>query len=654
MTPRVTLAAVGLVVLGLAPAAAAKQKPITGSAPKGYTVIALADNGRATTAVAKPKFKIAPPAKVVTLHLRDKSGGYAGPLVVGGKGSSVIVGVKAGTDAGKLRTKRGYFLTKVAKRSLEARRTARAKNGVPLGALKLGLVTVPATGKAGPGRDLDLDGLPGAFDVDDDGDLKIDNVDRPATASTHTTQFPDQLHPWWVINAGLEVSFILEDRGATQGAAGYALNVNAAGPFAGDDDFKKLQNTVMKDRGALLFGLPDANAELDCGGLSYCRAGGTGGAHSRTKKYPEQFDADGDGLGSMPPLTAGEITEGQDGLGTFSQFKPEDVFGIAPNAGDGEIASGDTFLRVGSGDARYPLSLNTVFETVPAISGWGSHGTGAQGINYPTLRGGAGSESTPFELTLAAGESDYFVNLNVWRPQRRPISAAEGSGWIDQGGLEYTVVGKTVEQNRRVFACRGADYLPNFDAVVGGERVVDVAPDRPTDPANQVAFFVNISQCLRRELGIEWGPGGIPVDLFVAAHSAYGDVAEGGGFAFKPKGAGASADQFTGVWKFPNGTPGTTVDWTIYANSADTPRFGIIAYPPRAIVSGTTPAGWNCRLGSAGPNPMWECSGNTLHAGESVSGQVTLNQDGQDNMSLDMLICDAQDQCKGFGMTQQK
>jgi hypothetical protein len=37
-----------------------------------------------------------------------------------------------------------------------------------------------------------------------------------------------------------------------------------------------------------------------------------------------------------------------------------------------------------------------------------------------------------------------------------------------------------------------------------------------------------------------------------------------------------------------------------------------------------------------------------------VSGSITLNQDGQDNMPLDMMVCDASNVCKGFGMTQQK
>ena len=79
---RVPLAVVALMLVAAAPAAA-KQRPITGSAPKGYTVIALDDSGRTATALAKPSFKVLPTAKTVTLSLRDARGKFAGPVVAG-------------------------------------------------------------------------------------------------------------------------------------------------------------------------------------------------------------------------------------------------------------------------------------------------------------------------------------------------------------------------------------------------------------------------------------------------------------------------------------------------------------------------------------------------------------------------------------------
>ena len=77
-----------------------KQKRISGNlTQRGYTVIALAQNGKAKTDRApKGAFKLRPPAKKVTLHLRAPDGTYAGPIVVGTRkgGKRAIEGVYAG------------------------------------------------------------------------------------------------------------------------------------------------------------------------------------------------------------------------------------------------------------------------------------------------------------------------------------------------------------------------------------------------------------------------------------------------------------------------------------------------------------------------------------------------------------------------------
>ena len=57
--------------------------------------------------------------------------------------------------------------------------TARAVRGKPIGAGKLGRVkTGQPKGYRGPAGDLDLDGIINAFDIDDNGNLTVDNVDR--------------------------------------------------------------------------------------------------------------------------------------------------------------------------------------------------------------------------------------------------------------------------------------------------------------------------------------------------------------------------------------------------------------------------------------------------------------------------------------------
>ncbi len=85
--PIICAAAFLCLAIGVPAVAAAKQKKITGTLSQGgYTVIALAEDGEAKTDRApNGEFKLRPPAKKVTLHLRAADGTYAGPIVVGTK-----------------------------------------------------------------------------------------------------------------------------------------------------------------------------------------------------------------------------------------------------------------------------------------------------------------------------------------------------------------------------------------------------------------------------------------------------------------------------------------------------------------------------------------------------------------------------------------
>ena len=109
---------------------------------QGYTLIALGYNGKASSVQVKGKFKLVPPAKKFTLHLRAANGKYAGAVVVGGKGRRVIVGLKGGAKLGKLKLSRGFARPAKALPAsmLDKSRTAKARKGVPIGAGVYGLV----------------------------------------------------------------------------------------------------------------------------------------------------------------------------------------------------------------------------------------------------------------------------------------------------------------------------------------------------------------------------------------------------------------------------------------------------------------------------------------------------------------------------------
>jgi hypothetical protein len=177
-------APLGVVLLMLActPAEAARRPAIEGRvAGTGYEVVALAPDGHSRAVAARRDFRLVPPARTVTLHLRDSKGVYLGPVVVAGGGRRAVVRVRAGAHLGTIVVHESYGRTREA---LAARRrgrghTVRARGGIPIGAGRLGLVASRARGPVGPGHDRDADGIPGLWDTDDDGDLRPDTAEGP-------------------------------------------------------------------------------------------------------------------------------------------------------------------------------------------------------------------------------------------------------------------------------------------------------------------------------------------------------------------------------------------------------------------------------------------------------------------------------------------
>jgi hypothetical protein len=175
--PVAIAAVIGLSLLATAIPAEARNAAITGKLDHpSYTVVALASNGASRSVRAGHHFKLVPPARVVTLQLLDANGGYRGPVIVGGRGKSVIMGVRAGARLGRIRIHLDFATTlrKVSSKSLAKRHTAKARHGVPIGVGVGGLVLSSRRGPPGPGRDQDHDGIPGLFDADDNGDLVPD------------------------------------------------------------------------------------------------------------------------------------------------------------------------------------------------------------------------------------------------------------------------------------------------------------------------------------------------------------------------------------------------------------------------------------------------------------------------------------------------
>jgi len=513
------LIAAAFVFVATAAPASAKPKPISGKLSKpGYTVIALASNGKARATAAKGRnFKVTPPAKKVTLHLRSADGVYAGPIVVGAKGKKrAIVGVKAGAKLGAVKIRKGYAKPKrkLSKRFVDGSVTARAKKGVPLGAGLFGRVKVKAAGAAGQGRDQDGDGLPGAFDVDDDGDLVLDNVEARSTKAVRmTAEAPPPTPPGGVPGPAPPAAGGFSVFSNLKLDLSESLNANAGAVTDAQID------AVMSKHQTLAIQVPSGDVELDCGGLSYCSKGGTGiamgngGNPDPANAFPDAFDSDGDGFGLLKAGSTGD-------------------FQLLTGAKAAEIGSGDAFVervRRGGAETEIPGILNYVFSTTPALKSW-TEGATSGTVTYPVPGGGAGTAASPIPVSATG---DVIVTMTFWRPQRKAIpGSGEGSDWVDIGRLRYTadvpnapvVAAPGAPGGRGPGNCASSTYSstdPNLK--VGGDGVEDSSADRPSTPTNTLTFSVNLTQCLGAA-AITWSSGET-LQVDIQARSNFGDNA---------------------------------------------------------------------------------------------------------------------------------
>lgn len=491
------------------PAAGAAKK-ITGklSSP-GYTVIALDGGGEAASALAQAngKFKLRPPSKRVSLHLRAADGIYAGPVVIeraGKRGKRAILGLEAGSKLGKVKVRDGYAKLKeeLPREDQDRTRKALANKGVPIGAAVFGRVVAAATGAPGPGRDQDLDGIPGALDIDDDGDLVLDNLDGPTpspgmTSATAARGTPSP-HDLFDIHSGLDLPIYDTANANAPGLTG--ANIEAALPRFGTLDLEAL---------------PSGSAELDCGGLVYCSGGGTGRVPTNLNppegpEFPECCDLDGDGFGLLAPAPNSPPTSRG--------------MSLLHGATSDQIGTGDVLIRrVGDppSGSESAATLQYVFATVPALVSYTDTAGNAATVSYPVqgpysgppsgfVPPGPGAKSNGFAVEPGP-DGDIVVTLTYWRPQRRPIPGEEGHGvpgaWTDIGGLTYTAgiadlgippcpQGTFSEVDPNL----GSPTLP----IPGG--LTDAAPDQPAAVENTFTLTLNLSECLSSHQ-ISWTQG---------------------------------------------------------------------------------------------------------------------------------------------------
>jgi hypothetical protein len=482
--------AASVAALAVTAPAAAAPKRITGKLSRpGYTVLALATTGKATVVRARRgTFKLTPPARRVTLHLRARNGRYAGPIVVGREngGRVAILGVRAGTRLGRVRVRRDYarVARRLPKKRIDRRRRARGRRGVPIGnGRNSGFVRSKPPRHPPPG-DLDADGVANPLDVDANGNKVLDNLDRSTRARAAQAESGFGIHS----DLGLPIYD--------------TANANAPGSTE-----QQIEATLPRLGVLNVNILAGDSAELDCTGLVYCSPGGTGRVPVNRNppegpRFPEECcDPDGDGFGSL-------ATEPNLPVGARSLT-------LLHGATTAQIGTGDVLIqRVTRGgvESQFPSSVQFVFATGSALVSYADTAGNSATVPYPVAGPdpgppGPGTNDNPFPVAAGA-DGNVLLTLTFWRPQRRPIPPEPGP-WTDIGGLTYTTglsgVGFVCPQSS--LSETDPELAPASSPVLHtGGGVSDLAPDRAANAANTFTYTLNVTQCLA-STGRSWAQG---------------------------------------------------------------------------------------------------------------------------------------------------
>ena len=470
----------------------------------GFVVNALTASGgaRSATPDAKGKWSFAFPGgtgKGATLQLVRADGTYFGTIVLKRKGTRDYVALSG--KAASLKTVKvldGFAVVQAPGSAIAKSGWVTDVKGKPAGAGKLGLVAATGglrraraagggdgqPGAANPAADTDGDGIPDAYDADDDGDLVLDGADddTPRGASIYTSLF---------------LGFA------------EALNANAAGVtqaeidanFAGENRFG-INFWFYRFEGAAFGGQAPVAAHVDCFGLPYCRRGDGTAILTGQSETPASVPLGGpwtsyspDGSG-YPNLY--EIVRAND------PGHPVWAAGVQPRVPTSEIHPGDAFnvtFETASGtEVTVPAALSAYFVTVPAIQSY-DPGAGPVTLAYPLSSSTPGAnESTPIQL---AGNT---LRLVFWRPQRPAIVGAETGTFTDMGHLHYGLV---VQSTSSHFGCPSDTSALSSTLGLGWTSTVDqLAPelfpltdegeDAAPDPSRTLAFTVDLVSCLAR------------------------------------------------------------------------------------------------------------------------------------------------------------
>lgn len=474
----------------------------------GMRLIAVDQQGRAKVQVlpGSGAFNV-PIGQGTSLHLTTPTGDYYGPVMLRGNGpvKGRAKKKRKGKSAGQTNGTLNYAFLKPGKAKSVNLAVVRLRDGwaapvkpvnakyvdvspggssvavggKPIGAGSSGRVAV-AEGQLrnannSPAIDLDRDGIIGAFDVDDNGNLILDNLDRATRRGSVRNAPPGA-------GLGSEGFRMFSNYKATDPNFTDVINANVAVPSTSDLD----QSTRTK-LGLAVQVIPGAT--LGCTGQVYCP-------------------------GSPMPITAGPS-------GDF-QWHLADTF---PALAASDVSPGDTFVETAPDGTAYPGVLNFVFRTTPALAAYqvlNADGTPAGSAVNVDYASGSPAGSTNAKIAVTQSQK---VLLIFWRPQRQAFSGETGGtgGYVDIGGLSYMADAPNLGAGGCPATAGDADGTTVPDGT--WTNVQDNLGDEPTAAGRALSMIVDAGQCAVNGGRTTADPGQSQFDLDIQAKSLFGDNA---------------------------------------------------------------------------------------------------------------------------------
>jgi hypothetical protein len=499
----------------------------------GYSVYLVERSGRSTAAPvgANGRFQFNKVTRSqlrgASLQLSDSDGRYAGPVVLGGSGKKVSTTFSGKPTSskqrkmmlGKIALRSGYAqLAKSPSRALGgaiAKATTKAVGGKPIGAGQLGLVNTGSTANAreyiddmavDAGSDDDQDGIPAAFDADDDGDLILDPSDSDSAGSDV---------PYTSVVVSFRESLNAHVRSGLSDAAIDAI-------IGGENVF------IL----ATFISLPPEQSSRATGGyiicddaLPYCRpntptayfSGVSESSNDFRRPWAELLTSAGyprmEKINSLGAVVAAI----QPRVGR-SQFRPGDVYDAVVTSNSEEIT-------------RKTFTLAPYFVSVPALKSYNA-GAGEVTVDYNSVTPTSGSipGSSPSNPIILSPSGQ--LTMTFWRPQRAAIRSDE-TGYLDWGFLNYGVgVGDIQATCAGLYTNVSSELIADTTPFGTGDSILfnqganptpyrDSLGDRVVSAANTLAFTVDLKTCATRAGGS--GTGTVMVSL-----EARGEAVTGG------------------------------------------------------------------------------------------------------------------------------